>query len=167
MKLFDEKFRNNKLQYFFQCFLATLPIFLFLLILDISPNAVVIATLGASSFIAFAMPEAQSSRPRFLIGGYLVGTAVACSCYYISLVPLLEKLPFLSEFSIVVFGAISVGLTIFIMVIINTEHPPAASLALGLIINECNYETIIVVLIGITSLSVIKEVLKPILKNLL
>ena len=65
------------------------------------------------------------------------------------------------------FGAISVGLTIFMMVITNTGHPPAASLALGLIINECNYMTIIVVLIGITSLSAIKEVLKPILKNLL
>jgi len=66
-----------------------------------------------------------------------------------------------------VFGAMSVGLAIFVMVITNTEHPPAASLALGLVLNEFNYRTVIVVLIGIISLSLIKAVLRPVLKNLL
>jgi CBS-domain-containing membrane protein len=167
MKVFNEKFRRNKVRYILQCILATLAVFIVLLVLDAVSNAAIIAALGASSFIVFTMPEAQASRPRFLIGGYLVGIVSGCLCYYLSLVPLLRQLPIIQEFSYVVFGAMSVGLAIFVMVITNTEHPPAASLALGLVLNEFNYRTVIVVLIGIISLAVIKTVLRPVLKNLL
>ena len=167
MKVFDEKFRGNKARYILQCILATLSVLIVLLSLDAMANAAIIAALGASFFIAFTMPEAQVSRPRFLIGGYLVGIAVGSLCHYLSSVPLLMQLPISQNLSYAVFGAISVGLAIFVMVITNTEHPPAASLALGLVLNECNYMTVGVVLIGIISLSVIKAVLKPVLKNLL
>jgi len=167
MKVFDEKFGRNKVRYILQCILATLAVFIVLLILDVVSNAAIIVALGASSFIVFTMPEAQASRPRFLIGGYLVGIAAGCLCHYLSLVPLLRQLPIIQEFSYVVFGAMSVGLAIFVMVITNTEHPPAASLALGFVLNEFNYRTVIVVLIGIISLVVIKTVLRPVLKNLL
>jgi len=167
MKMFDEKFRSNKARYILQCTLAALSILLVLLSLDAMSNAAVIAALGASFFIAFTMPEAQVSRPRFLIGGYLVGVGAGCLCRYLSSVPLLTQLPIIQEFSYVVFGAISVGLAIFVMVITNTEHPPAASVALGLVINECNYTTVLVILVGIVSLCVIKTLLRPVLKNLL
>ena len=74
---------------------------------------------------------------------------------------------FIHESPHVVFGAMSVGLAIFVMVITDTEHPPAAGLALGLILNEWSLLTIVVVFVGIISLSVIKFILKPVLKNLL
>jgi CBS-domain-containing membrane protein len=61
----------------------------------------------------------------------------------------------------------AVGLAIFVMVITDTAHPPAAGLALGLILNEWSPLMIVVVFAGIISLSVIKTVLKPVLKNLL
>ncbi len=167
MKMFDEKFRSNKVRYILQCILATLSVLIVLLSLDAISNAAIIAALGASSFIAFTMPEAQVSRPRFLIGGYLVGIAVGYLCHYLSLVLLLTGLPIIQESSYIVSGAISVGLSIFVMVITNTEHPPAASLALGLVLHESNYTTVGIILIGIISLSVIKELLRPMLKNLL
>ena len=73
MKVFDEKFRRNKVRYISQCILATLSVFVVLLLLDVITNVAVIAALGASFFIAFTMPEKQVSKPRFLIGGYLEG----------------------------------------------------------------------------------------------
>ena len=66
MKVFDEKFRGNKARYLFQCILATLSVLIVLLSLDAMANAAVIAALGSSFFIAFTMPEARVSRPRFL-----------------------------------------------------------------------------------------------------
>jgi len=63
MKVFDEKFRDNKARYFFQCVLATVSVFVVLLILDAMTDAAVIAALGASSFVIFTMPEAQVSKP--------------------------------------------------------------------------------------------------------
>ncbi len=167
MKVFDEKFKSNKARYIFQCLLATLCVFVVLLILDAMTDAAVIAALGASSFIAFTMPEAQVSRPRFLIGGYLVGIAAGYVGHHLSLIPWLAQLSIIQERSSVVFGALSVGLAILVMVVTDTEHPPAAGLALGLVLDEYNHRTVAIVLVGLISLSLIKAVLKPVLKDLL
>jgi CBS-domain-containing membrane protein len=110
MKIFDEKFSSNKMRYILQCFLATLSVFVILLLLDAVANAIIIAALGSSTFIVFAMHEAQVSRPRFLIGGYIVGISMGLLCHYLSLLPLLAQLSIIQEFPHVVFGALSVGL---------------------------------------------------------
>ena len=56
----------------------------------------------------------------------------------------------------------------FLMVITDTEHPPAAGLALGLVLAESwRPEIIIVVLVGIVLVALLKRLLKPVLKDLL
>ncbi len=167
MRILDEKFRKNIIGDIFQCALATISVFIVLLVLDVVTNAVIIAALGSSTFIAFTMPEAQVSKPRVMIGGYIVGIAAGCLCHYLSLWSLMTWASFIHESPHVVFGAMSVGLAIFVMVITGTAHPPAAGLALGLILNEWSTLTIVLVFVGIISMSVIKSVLKPVLKNLL
>ncbi|MFQ5963426.1 MAG: HPP family protein [Candidatus Scalinduaceae bacterium] len=167
MKVFDENFRSNKLRYILQCILATLSISVILLLFDTMTNAIIIAALGSSAFVTFTMPKAQVSRPRFMIGGYIVGIVVGLVCYYLSTMPLLTNISIIQETSRVVFGALAVGLAIFVMVITDTEHPPAAGLALALILNEWNYMAIVVTMVGIISLSVIKTMLRSILENLL
>ena len=107
------------------------------------------------------------SRSRFLIGGYLVGIAAGLLCYYLSSLALLTRISIVHEYSLVVFGSLSVGLAIFAMVITDTEHPPAAGLALGLILNEWSYITIVLVIVGVILLSAIKAALGPMLRNLL
>jgi CBS-domain-containing membrane protein len=67
----------------------------------------------------------------------------------------------------IVFGALSVGLTIFLMVVTDTEHAPATSVALGLMLEKWDYLTIVFVLCGIVFISTLKWLLKPVLKNLL
>ncbi|MBU1862900.1 MAG: HPP family protein [Candidatus Omnitrophica bacterium] len=167
MHIIDEKFKHNKWQYIGQCFLAAVSIFIVLLFLDARSNSAIIASLGASFFIVFTMPETQASSPRFLIGGYCVGIITGCICYYLSIMPVFAQLPFIQAFSYEIFGACAVGVAIFVMVITDTEHPPAAGVALGFVLNGYNLRTIAVVLIGIISLAVIKTGLKPVLKNLL
>ncbi len=167
MRILDENFRKNITIYISQCALATISVFIVLMVLDVVTNAVIIAALGSSAFLTFTMPEAQISRPRFMIGGYIVGIAAGCLCHYLSLWSLMSWTSFIHESPHVVFGAMSVGLAMFVMVITDTEHSPAAGLALGLILNEWSFLTIVVVFVGIISLSAIKLVLKPVLKNLL
>jgi len=167
VRILDEKFRKNIIGDIFQCALATISVFIVLHVLDVVTDAVIIAALGSSTFIVFTMPDAQVSKPRIMIGGYIVGIVAGCICHYLSLWSLMEWISYLDESPRVVFGAMSVGLAIFVMVITDTAHPPAAGLALGLIINEWSFLTIVVVFVGIFSLSLIKLVLKPVLKNLL
>ncbi|MFH2139105.1 MAG: HPP family protein [Candidatus Omnitrophota bacterium] len=167
MRILDPKFNQNKASYFLQSLLATLAIFVVLILLDARTNSAVIAALGASSFIAFTMPHAELSQPKFLIGSYLLGIISAGICYYLSILPFIKQIPFVSDFSCIIFGSIAVGLVIFLMVITNTEHPPAASLALGLVFNLFNLKSVFIVFSGIVCLSIIKAILKPVLKDLI
>ena len=167
MQIIDEKFKRHKLRYVFQCLLATAVVMVILMLLDAIQNAVVVAALGASAFVAFATPHARVSRPRFLLGGYLVGVAVGTLCDTVSILPQLAHVPFVQQHSTLIFGATAVGLSMFIMVVIDTEHPPAAALALGFVLGDWNRLTIAVVLMGILSLVVAKVLLGPILTNLI
>ncbi|MEA3457847.1 MAG: HPP family protein, partial [Candidatus Thermoplasmatota archaeon] len=91
-----------------------------------------ITALGASAFIVFTMPTQYSSDPRRLIGGYTVGLASGFIFYLLSTSELGNSLIGNRTTSIVVFGSIAVGSAIFIMAVTNTEHAPAAGIALGL-----------------------------------
>jgi CBS-domain-containing membrane protein len=166
MKLLDDKFKARKMRYLIQCGLATCVVFVVLFVLDAVTNTTIIASLGASAFIAFALPHSRLSRPRFLLGGYLIGTIVGCACSYLPALPWLTQLPLASAWLNQVSGAVSVGLTMLLMVITNAEHPPAAGLALGFVLNTWNLWTVVVVLSGIGLLVVIKRLLKPVLVDL-
>ena len=167
MRVFDDRLKARKARYIVQCGLATCVVFVVLLVLDTVSQTTIIASLGASAFIAFAMPRAKIAGPRFLIGGYLIGTVVGCVCYYLSTLPVFKLLPVLQEGSRVVFGALSVGLAILSMVVTNTEHPPAAGLALGFVLNEWDFWTVVVVFVGIVLLAILKTLLRPVLVDLL
>ncbi len=69
--------------------------------------------------------------------------------------------------ALIVFGAIAVGIAIFIMTITNTEHAPAAGIALGLVINEWNYFTIILIFCAIVWMASVRKFLKPYLMDLI
>ena len=167
MAIFDRKFLHNRLRYVLQSLLAGVSVLLVLAILDPLSNAAVIAALGASYFIAFTMPHAQVSKPRFLIGGYVVGVSAGTACYWLSQLAWPGPLAPLQHHAYVVFAALAVALAIFVMVVTNTEHPPAASLALGLVLGEWQTMTVVVVLAGIVAVCCLKRILKPILINLL
>lgn len=167
MLFLDSKFAKNKLRYCLQCLMASVAVLMLLVILDAFSNTTVIAALGASSFIVFTMPHVKSSSPRFLIGGYLVGAGVGTLCYWLG--KLVGDIS-LSGFELhphVLFGAIAIGLSMFIMVITDTEHPPAAALALGLVLGEWSPKILVVVMGGIVVLCVLKRLLHNKLINLL
>jgi len=67
----------------------------------------------------------------------------------------------------IIFGAIATDLTMFVMVVTKTEHPPAAALALGLVLNEWDLLTLVVVIVGVIALSIFKRLVLPILMDLM
>jgi len=169
MPLFDRKFRANKLRYGFQTGLAGVAMLIILAYLKSISNAAVIASLGASTFIVFVLPQTESSRARFLIGGYVVGIVVGSACHWLSrIVQLPDQIGLVPNIPGVVFGAGAVALATFLMVVTNTEHPPAAGVALGFVFLEQWYWLApVAVLIGIVVLSLVRHVLRNSLRNLL
>ncbi len=66
-----------------------------------------------------------------------------------------------------IFAAIAVELSIFLMTVTNTEHLPAAGVALGLVLDGFDHIAVIVVIIRVISIVLLKNLLKSFLKNLI
>lgn len=165
--IIDKKFKNNTLKYIFQCILATLTFLAILLFLDILNEIAIITALGASTFIVFTMPKQYSSDSRRLIGGYLIGLAVGFIFYSISTSDFCANIITNHTTSFIIFGSAAVGFSIFIMAITNTEHAPAAGIALGLVINKWDYVTIIYIVLAILWMYGIKTLLRKYLMDLI
>jgi len=166
MRIIDEKAQKNVRRYVFQCSLATLTILIVLMFLDVLSHTAIIATLGASAFVVFTMPKSYSSKPRPLIGGYIVGISVGCLCHFLSILRLVKSIVVTQTISYVIFGGLAVGIAVFLMVITNTEHPPAAGMPLGLVLNKWDYLAIVFILGAIILMAGIRELLKPTLIDL-
>jgi CBS-domain-containing membrane protein len=166
MALIDEKFLRNRKRYFLQASLAFGAILVILIVLDAVTDAAVIASFGASSFIVLAMPHQEVSAARRVLGGSLIGAGVAFSADLIqrSIVSLFGKV-FLVD-SVILFGAFAVGISMFLMVVTNTEHPPAAGLALGLVLDGFDFTVAVVTLLGLVLLTIAKRLLKKYLLDL-
>jgi CBS-domain-containing membrane protein len=124
-----DKFRLHWKNYVFQSLFATVAVFVVLYFLTLQ-NAVIIASIGATAFIVFAMPKALTANARNVIGGHVV------------------------------------GLSIFTMVVTDTEHPPASGTALGVAITGVHPNVLITVVLSIVLLSLIHHFFKPYLRDL-
>ena len=164
--LIDPKFSRNRNRYLLQCGLVAITMLVVMLSLDTAYQTVLIAALGASSVAAFSSPNMRASRPRCLIGGYLVAVIVGCGLSM--LVGGSTGLTGLDQHSArIVVGALATGLAMFFMAITDTEHPSAAAVALGFVLNEWDVMTVVGVMSGISVISLAKEMARNWLIDLL
>ena len=155
------EFREHWENYVFQSLFATLVIFFILLSLSFQENAVIVASLGASTFIVFAMPRQITAKSRNIIGGYIVGFLCGLAC---SVIPVQEVMNASLGHSLLY--SVAVGLSIFIMVVIDTEHPPASGVALGVAINGFSLDVVISIIASIAVLTVTHRFFKRYLRDL-
>ncbi len=155
-KKIDREFRQHWKNYLMQSLLATLSVFVVLYFLSMQ-HAVIIASIGATAFIVFAMPDNITAQARNVIGGQLVGLFFG---FLFSLFPHPSLI-----YSIIIYS-LAVGATIFTMVVTDTEHPPAAGTALGVVITGISLDVFIAVTISIIILSLIHKFFKPYLRDL-
>lgn len=162
----DRLRKDNIRRYAIQCTLAATVVLILLLVLDAVTQTVLIAALGASSFIAFAVPRSLVSSQRCMVGGYIVGIIAGTLMSTMN-----GSLDFsdtvVSHTSLIIFAALATGFAMFVMVMTRTEHPPAAALALGLVLNEWTSLTLLVVVGGVVALSISKQLVLPWLMDLL
>ena len=142
--------------YIYQSLAATIATMLILLILSLE-HAVVVASIAASIFIVFTMPNAVSARKRAIIGGHWIGL------FFGSVWTLIPQ-PY-NLISILVFS-LAVGSTMFAMVVFDMEHPPAAGTALGVAITGFSWNVGIAVITSTILLAIIRTVFKPYLRDL-
>lgn len=157
-KILGRKFKTLWKNYIVQSLLATITLLILLLFVSIERHAVIVASIGASAFIVFAMPKSITAKPRNLIGGHLVG--LLCG----SLFALVFSHS--SHFCSFLSYSLAVGLSIFIMVATDTEHPPASGTALGIAIEGLSFGIAFTVVISAIILAMAHHLLRSFLKDL-
>jgi CBS-domain-containing membrane protein len=146
------KFKSLWKYYIIQTLIAAAAISIIVLILG-KDKMVVISSMGATTFIVFAMPKAVSAQTRNVIGGHLAGLASGAIFF-------LTPWPYFIEYPL------AVALAIFLMVALDVEHPPAAGTALAVVINEVSGEAFITIMVSVVVLSQCRYYLRNHLKDL-
>jgi CBS-domain-containing membrane protein len=150
------EFKRLWKNYFYQSFLAALTVALVLLVLNIE-NAVVIASIGATAFIVFTMPKNITARPRRVIGGHIIGLLSGSLAAFI---------PHNASFPCILMYALAVGISIFLMVALDFEHPPASGTALGVAMTGFSLTVLIAVITSSILLSLAHRFLRRYLREL-
>ncbi len=149
-----------------QCALATLTILGIFFLLDVLLRSTLVSSLGASTFIAFAMPHSRSARSRSLVGGYMSGTLCGTLCSLAADCTLAASTGLTPRMRLIIFGALAIGLAILTMLATDTGHPPAAGLALGFVADPWTETTVLFVLSAISLLALTRYLLRHVLIDL-
>ena len=146
-----DKFKKLWKYYLFQGFLAAATVCILLLVFD-KEDVVVIASMGATAFIVFAMPKSVSAKTRNVIGGHFVG--LVCGAVFTFTV-----LPYYVEYPL------AVAIAMFFMVALDVEHPPAAGTALAVAINEVTLGGAVVIMLSAVVITQCRHHMKKIIKD--
>jgi CBS-domain-containing membrane protein len=166
MEIIDKSFLEKPKRYIIQGLMATAVVAIILQFVEALTHAVIIAALGASTFIVFAMPHSITARSRRLIGGHVVGLICGTICYYAFLNGPLEKVTSDWDFVFYIACALAVGLSIFLMTITNTEHPPAAATAISIVVYGCSLQIFLFIILSAVGLALARRLLKSRLADL-
>ncbi|MDR2842008.1 MAG: HPP family protein [Spirochaetaceae bacterium] len=153
------KFRGIKFRYVLQSLFGFFCIAGFMFFSNIVFSENILASMGATMFIAMTMPNSAAAKPRFLIGGYCCGSVSGTVSAYTAL--------FYPQIPVPVIAGLAVGLAIFLTVCLNFEHPPACAFALGVAFSKRPLLSVLIMLCCIVFLCIILKLAKKHMANLL
>ena len=111
--------------------------------------------LGASIFMAFAIPGSNCARRYAVVAGYAAGTIAGLLAYW-----LLAFTPVNWAVLARLVGALAVFLTITLMALIRAEHPPAAAMALTVVLIGLDRYYLLAALGGVVLLVLVAQIFK-------
>ena len=163
IKVIDKKFKDNKSHYIIQCLMATGAVVLILFTMDSVFREVMLASFGATAFLVFAMPHLRTSQERSVLGGYIIGIILGVIFYHLAAY-IYGTTGYGKIFSVM--GGVAVGFSLLFMTMTNSEHPPAAGLALGLVLQGYHWASLGIIFVSVAALMLVKRLLKNWLINL-
>lgn len=83
MHIVDKSFTEAPRSYIIQSLLAVVTVVIIFTFVEVLTHAAIVAALGPSTFIVFAMPHSITAQARRVIGGHVVGLLCGIVCYYI------------------------------------------------------------------------------------
>lgn len=166
--------RINKRHMVFQVAAAMAFMTLVLIMMSMASNsqvswAIGAGSLGSSTFIVFTLPKSLSARPKNVVGGYIVAIVVGMLVNTIlsaAFDAVSRHIGMNNQHVFWVVSSISIGLAMVAMILFDCQHPPAAGVALVLVLDIQEYYTLAVIMITAIMLALIRHYAKPYLINL-
>ena len=166
IEILDRKLAKEPLHFVLQPLLGGIAVLMILAFRGMLEYPVFAASLGASAFVAYTTPLADTSRPRNMIGGYVIGVICGSLCFVLAHSEAAIRLLRSPQNAEVIMGSLAVALAIFLMVATDTEHAPATGIALGFCLDTWDYGNVLFILGGIVVMSLVKRLLRPLLRDL-
>ncbi len=158
--------RGRVRPYVVQATLASLALLAILLIEKGVSDGIIVVTIASSTATVFVVPHSIASSPRRVVGGHVFSVLVGLVLWG-GLDLLTGDAGSASNLQIDVFGAAAVGLSVLVMATTNTEHPPAAGTAFGIMVVGLSFTFIAFILSAAVILSIVRLMLRDRLQNLL
>ena len=155
----DKKLETDPKYFILQTLLAFISLSVVLILLGIMGRKALVAALGSSLFIAFLTPNSYTAQARNMVGSHLLSGAVGLGFYH--LIRLLAS----NQMVLILLSSLAVAISMFLMVVTDTEHPPAAGTALGLSTGG-GWVSFLFIVASVIALAVIKRLLDPWLADL-
>ncbi|MDL2288481.1 HPP family protein [Oscillospiraceae bacterium OttesenSCG-928-F05] len=113
--------------------LIALFVFLVVLVTSFIDSALLITSIGASAFIVFTFPAAESAKARYLLGGYISASVIGvlCSALRQAVIPAGSE-----RIGLVLFCVAAVLLSSLVMSVFDLEHPPSVALAISIVVSD-------------------------------
>ncbi len=146
------KLKQDWPNYTLQCSLAVLAIAIIVFVLGVE-KVVIISSLAATAFICFMTPKSHFAQTLRVLGGYIVALVCGAAFHLVDFPPIVE------------YPAV-VGIVMFLMVILDFEHPPAAGAAIAVTINEVNFPAAAAIMLAVIVITQLRYHLRHWLKDL-
>ena len=171
---------KNRREYFLHLFIQAIAAFIFMWLVLFSLDLVATSrilwaagasTLASSSFIIFCSPQSVMAKPQKIIGGYII--AMVCgevmrwvAIWVCHIIPSCHAgPPFVHVFEVA--AALSLVLALLLMILFRSEHPPAAGLAIVMVLDVRNLDILAVILAAAVLLSIVQMIFRKKLCNLI
>ena len=165
--LLDQYIHSKWAHYIFQCALATISLIMILIVGNTLLRAAIVVGVASSAFTVFVVPNSVAATPRKVIGGHFVAGLVGAAISLLVQLPGIEAYTSETRYILEIAAALSVGVGIVLMVVTNTEHPPAAGTSMGLVIYGFDWSSVAFILASALLLSVVRVILRNRMINLL
>ena len=162
----DPGFVSAPLRFALQAGLATLVMLAILTFVDSLSTAAIAAGLASSVVGIFIAPSNSTARIRSVVGGHGVALLLGSLFSVVLFLGPIQEFLTQNELLLHLSLALAVGLSMLLMAITNSEHPPAAGTALGMASREFDLLIFFSIIGAVVLLAVMKLALRPQLRDL-
>jgi len=172
VKFLDEKVRRHKWNFVWQSLIAGIYMFFVVLVLDHFAETEILrvigyTSIGSSAFLAFALHQSPVTGARRMIGGYAISITMGILCLVLAHGLNHFHVPMLNYHGLVICSALAIAGAMFFMAIMDMAHPPAAGLAVGLVLEQWSGPILIIIMLAVIVLALLKILLRKKMVNLM